>query len=200
MRDEYQALHDAQWAAESTREQRAEAFREPLVAAAAAVRRRVLDLQLVVQHEKLLDPRTAVSEAQEFAVSLMAQAADVGADAAHVQRQQALFAHEVTAFEELDAVRSDVELKELLWRSRGEVAAQMEECEGGAVTEVRMRTRRCLPDRFTKTVLLTCVYIVSASASFMIRFAFGFVLDSAGGGAAVPPSRRICAYVWLLVP
>lgn len=137
MRDEYQALHDAQWAAESTREQRAEAFRSPLATAAAAVRRRVLDLQLVAQHLKLLDPRTATSEALEFAVNLMAQAADVGADAAHVQRQQALFAHEVTAFEELQAVQTDVELKELLWRSRGEVGTQMKDCEDGALTEVR---------------------------------------------------------------
>lgn len=144
MRDEYQALHDAQWAAESTREQRAAAFREPLTAAAAAVRRRVLDLRLVVQHEKLLDPATDGAEACAFAGSLVAQAADVAADAAHVQRQQALFAHDVAEMEELQAVQTDIELKELLWCSRGDVAEKMRECEGLVLAEV-LRAMLILP-------------------------------------------------------
>jgi len=142
MQDEYQALHDAQWAAESTREQRADAFREPLIASAAAVRRRVLDLRLVVQHEKLLDPDTDTGEAQAFALQLMAQVAEVAAEAAHVQRQQALFQHEVTEFEELEAVQSDIELKDLLWGARGEVAELLLQAEDVPLAEVRAMARR----------------------------------------------------------
>lgn len=62
--EEYQACLDAQSAAESAREQRCESFLQPLMAAAAAVRRRVLDVQLVVQHEMLLNPSTDVEEAK----------------------------------------------------------------------------------------------------------------------------------------
>lgn len=64
MLEDYQACLDAQWAAESAREQRCESFLEPLVAAAAAIRRRVLDVQLVVQHEMLLAPATDIEEAK----------------------------------------------------------------------------------------------------------------------------------------
>eukprot|EP00892_Ulva_mutabilis_P004502 jgi/Ulvmu1/2423/UM134_0004.1 len=129
MQDEYQALHDAQWAAESTREQRGEAFREPLAAAAAAVHRRVIDLRLLVQHEKLLSPGTPPADAVALSAQLAAQAADVAAEAAHVQRQQALFQYEVAPFEELQAVQGDIELKELLWRAGEEVAALTQQLE-----------------------------------------------------------------------
>jgi hypothetical protein len=64
MHDDYQAVHDAIWAAESTREQRAVAFQAPIEALAADVRRQVLDVRLIVQHEMLLDPATDVDEAQ----------------------------------------------------------------------------------------------------------------------------------------
>lgn len=62
--EDYQACLDAQWAAESAREQRCESFLEPLVASAAAIRRRVLDVQLVIQHEMLLTPTTDIYEAK----------------------------------------------------------------------------------------------------------------------------------------
>jgi hypothetical protein len=64
MLEDYQACLDAQWAAESAREQRCESFLEPLMAAAAAIRRRLLDVQLVVQHGMLLAPSTDIQEAQ----------------------------------------------------------------------------------------------------------------------------------------
>jgi hypothetical protein len=62
--EDYQECLDVQWAAESAREQRCESFIEPLMATAAAIRRRVLDVQLVVQHEMLLTPSTDVEEAK----------------------------------------------------------------------------------------------------------------------------------------
>lgn len=64
MLDDYQACLDAQWAAESALEQRCESFLEPLMADATAIRRRVLDVQLVVQHEMLLTPDTSTEEAK----------------------------------------------------------------------------------------------------------------------------------------
>jgi hypothetical protein len=61
--EDYEALHDAQWASESAREARCEAFREPLLASAADALASVRDVQLVVQHEMLLDPGTHADEA-----------------------------------------------------------------------------------------------------------------------------------------
>jgi hypothetical protein len=57
MHEDYQALQDAVWSAESKKEQMALSFSGNLDSAITRLRKQVLDIRLIAQHDMLLDPR-----------------------------------------------------------------------------------------------------------------------------------------------
>jgi hypothetical protein len=60
--------------------------------------------------------------AQAFALRLMAKVHELVSEAEHITQNQTLFKLEVSKFQELEDTRGEIELKELLWRVRGDLA------------------------------------------------------------------------------
>lgn len=63
LHEDYRTLQDAMWSAESNKEQLCLAFREDLDGKVTALRKQVLDIRLMAQHDMLLDPTTDMHEA-----------------------------------------------------------------------------------------------------------------------------------------
>jgi hypothetical protein len=63
LHEDYRTLQDAMWSAESNKEQLCLAFREDLDVKVADLRKQVLDIRLIAQHDMLLDPTTDMHEA-----------------------------------------------------------------------------------------------------------------------------------------
>lgn len=63
LHEDYRALQDAMWSAESSKEQLCASFKEDLDGQIADVRKQVLDIRVQAQHDMLLDPATDMHEA-----------------------------------------------------------------------------------------------------------------------------------------
>lgn len=68
LHEDYRALQDAMWSAESSKEQLCVSFKEDLDGQIANVRKQVLDIRVQAQHDMLLDPATDMHEASVRAV------------------------------------------------------------------------------------------------------------------------------------
>ncbi|KAG1666392.1 hypothetical protein FOA52_006501 [Chlamydomonas sp. UWO 241] len=147
MGSDYQALREAQWVAETSREKHVAAFRSDLEAQVEGITKAVAEICVVAQHEMVLDVSADQEEVLDYTRGLLERVAQQAAEAERIQRYQRLFKIDVSNFTELEDCSEDVKLRHQLWAAQEGwghdtsvwLASRLDETDAGGLEDAVQR-------------------------------------------------------------